>query len=85
MSYVRDIVNTTNTYRTSIGDAARVNLDLVGKVVEWVDRILKCFGLEIGGGEENAGAGNREEEFVQVLSEFRDEVRRLAQTGAGLS
>jgi hypothetical protein len=84
---VRDIVNTANNYRTNVGDAARVNLDLVGTIVEWVDRILKCFGLEIGGGQD-AGTGESREDiatpFIQVLAEFRDGVRKLAQIGAGM-
>lgn len=89
---LREVMNSVNTYRSSVSPAKR-NLGLVGKVVEWVEEILKCFGVVIAGGPNAAvdlagGAVQSKEDiampFVKVVSDFRNGVRQLAQSGAGM-
>ncbi|KIL65876.1 hypothetical protein M378DRAFT_76124 [Amanita muscaria Koide BX008] len=84
---IRDLVSRTNVYINTQG--SKVNVDLVESIARWISRMLRMFGLgegesdDIGWGQETKEDSpiNREEiltPYLQVLSSFRDSVRRLA-------
>ena len=86
---LQELIKATNLYLTSIGSDIRPLL--VERVAKYTTKILSCLGLcldvgTIGFPETMEGSSEGREQmltpFLDLVTKFRDEVRKLAQGGA---
>ncbi|CAO3608306.1 unnamed protein product [Cunninghamella blakesleeana] len=84
MDEIMNLISHTNKYMANGSKA--VNPHLIEKVAKWITSIMKIFGVadngsEIGFGSNDQTNGNAEDTlmpYLHTLSNFRDQVRRLA-------
>ncbi len=100
LTELRELVSAANTYMSEKTKAASfLNIQLLVKVAQYVNKIMNTFGVGVNASEQQFGwsavtsstaeaSGNVEDiamPYLHVLSSYRDTIRSLAQSKAGES